>query len=144
MSPKLSVRKKALDALGAPIDPTATYEAITSFIRGHRVFNQGYTLRGDDPDVLAAPALWVRESATSLEKREARVAHVARRRGDVPEPPPDLTRPRILGPIPPGRRMRAVREYHDRSGRMILVGDLADANDEFVQRNPDLFVPDAA
>ena len=143
--PSLSLRKpKPLDALGAPIDPTATYEAISSHARGHRVFNAGYVLRGDDPDVLAVPGLWVRESATTPEKRAARAAHVARRRGDVPEPPPDPTRTRILGPIPRERRRVALRNYHDKAGRIVHEGSVWDAHDDFVKANPDMFGPEAA
>ena len=55
--------------------------------------------------------------------------------------PPKLTRPRILGPIPLGRRLLAVKQYHDTAGPVVRVGDLAYANDEFVRANPDLFAP---
>lgn len=144
MSPRLSLRRKALDALGAPIDPAGLYEPISSHARGWRVYNAGLTvLKGDDADVLAASHLWINVDATTPQKQQARVAHVARRRADVPEAPPDPSGPRILGLIPPERRMRAVQNYHDRAGRVFFVGDLADADDEFVRANPELFAPEA-
>jgi hypothetical protein len=46
---------------------------------------------------------------------------------------------RIVSPIPPERRMVAVKGYHDRAGRMFDVGDIFDANDDFVRHNPQLF-----
>jgi hypothetical protein len=136
------IRRKPTDAQGKPIDPVELYEPISSHARGHRVYNQGTTvLRGSDPDVLAASHLWIRTNATTPEKGQARAEHVARRRADF-ETGPDPQATIILRPIPPERRMRAVREYHDRAGRIIQVGDLADSNDPFVKANRELFAPD--
>ena len=103
----------------------------------------GFVLSGDDPELLASPHLLIREAATTPEKRAAQMAHVARRRADVPEPPPDPTAPRILGLIPRERRVRALQQYHDKAGRLFFVGDLADADDPFVKANSELCAPEA-
>ena len=44
--------------------------------------------------------------------------------------------------IPPERRVRAVKSYHDRTGRIINVGDLYDSRDPFVAANREMFAPD--
>jgi hypothetical protein len=96
-------------------------------------------LRGDDPNLLAAPQLWIREDATTPEKRQAIARHVASRRADVPEPPPDPQAPRMLGAIPPERRRIALKGYHDKAGRNFDAGSIHDAKDPFVRANPSLF-----
>jgi hypothetical protein len=35
--------------------------------------------------------------------------------------------------------MVALKSYHDRTGRMFVLGDIFDANDEFVRHNAELF-----
>ena len=145
--PSLPLRKrKALDATGQPIDPTALYEPVSSHARGHKVYNVGLVvLRGDNPDLLGAPQLWVRENLPTPDKRQAMAHHVAKRRTDVPEPPPDPMATRVLGPIPPERRRVALRNYVGRDGVMIHVGDVHDVREPFVQANEgDLFGPDPA
>ena len=141
----MAALKTRKDALGKPLDRTALYEPISSHARGNKVFNQGITvLRGDDPDVIASPRLWVREDATTPEKRAARMEHVASRRADLPAQPPDPHATRILGPIPQERRRVALRNYHDKAGRIVNAGSIWDANDDFVRLNPDLFGPEPA
>jgi hypothetical protein len=38
--------------------------------------------------------------------------------------------------------VRAVRDYHDRSGTVFAAGSLHDSRDAWVVANPSLFVPD--
>lgn len=141
--PSLSLRKpKALDASGQPIDAGALYQSISAHARGNRVFNPGHVLRGNDPDLLAAPQLWVSTTATTPEKNAAIAKHVASKRADVPEPPPDPTATKIAGLIPPEFRVRATQGYHDATGRMFRPGDLADARDPFVAANASMFAPE--
>lgn len=51
---------------------------------------------------------------------------------------------RILAPIPAERRRVALRNYHDKSGRIVHEGSVWDAHDEFVKANADMFGPDEA
>ena len=129
-------------ATGQPITPAALYEPIPAHARGNRVFDPGHVLRGDDLDLLAAPMLWIPQGLPTPDKRQAIARYVTRRRADVPEAPPDPTKTRILGLIPPEFRVRATKEYHDRAGRFFSPGDLADARDPFVAANPELFEPE--
>lgn len=108
------------------------------------MFNPGYVLKGDDPDLLAAPQLWILTTATTPEKLQAIASHVAAKRADVRDAPPDPTRTKIAGLIPPEFRGRATQQYHDASGRFFRVGDLADRRDPFVSANRELFAADEA
>ena len=135
-------RTKPVDAAGKPLDPTKLYQPITSFARGHRVFNVGAVqLRGDHEAVTTLPALWVATDGSSEERDAARAAHRARSLASVEPAPPDPTAPRILQPLPPERRRVAVKGYHDKAGRWYEAGKVYDSHDPFVKANPDLFAP---
>jgi hypothetical protein len=58
-----------------------------------------------------------------------------------PMPPEPAPITKVLGLIPAEHRLRALVHYHAADGLAFDVGQLADARDEFVRRNPELFGP---
>jgi hypothetical protein len=117
--------------------------AIESFTtETNRVVKMGDRLRGGDELVKLAPHLFVADGSTSEEIGAARAAMLP----DHVEPS-DPNGPKVLGEIPPERRLIATR---DRTARLpdgsvwfVHAGELADANDERVvailKFEPDLF-----
>lgn len=138
---------KPKDAEGKPLEAGQLYEPISPHGRGFTVYNPGVELRGSHDAVKTAPQLWIRADASSDEKAAALRRYRAAREAAQPQPPPDPTRPRILGPVPPERRRVALKNYVDKAGRWYEAGKVYDADDPFVKSNEgDLFglVPDEA
>lgn len=142
--PSLSLRKKLKDAQGKPIEADTLYTPISPHGRGFIAYNPGVELRGSHEAVKAVPSLWIAAETGSDEKVAALSAYRARRDANEQPAAADPQAPRILGPIPRERRRVALRDYHDKAGRIIWAGSIWDANDEFVKGNPDMFGPEAA
>ena len=137
MAPTLT-RRKPKDALGEPINTAELYRPVMPFsatIDGmaHTV-NGDSRLLGNHPIIANNPSLWIPASTDDATFRGAYNAAIY---GTPPARHEPTTR--LLKPIPPERRMVAVQGYQDRSGRGFDAGSIHDANDDFVQHNPDLF-----
>ena len=140
----MSPRKPTTDALGQQVNPEQLYTPISSFIRGHRVFNAGLIeLRGDDPAVTLVPSLWVRTDATSVEKEAARKAHNARRMTEnmPPQQPPGPYEPRIAEPKPlPAYERRAIAiDTFSKGDVFVRKGAAHDIGDRIVRLAPQMF-----
>lgn len=133
MAPTLTRRRK-LDALGQPINSADLYRVAVPFTDANGVYNREVRLPGNHPGVTGNPSSWIPAGTDSFTVEQMY------REALYPTKParhePDIN---VARPIPPARRMVALKSYHDRSGRVFDAGEIFDARDPFVRANPELF-----
>lgn len=123
-------------------DPDALYEVVESFAAGHKVYQTGFRMRGDDPAVRAYFGRFMPADLDDPAKRKARIAYWdeanAEAAADAPQrPPPPLARR-------PSGRMRAVRYWTVDDPALaprkrINAGELVSVDDPVYTAYPHLF-----
>jgi hypothetical protein len=121
-------------------NPAGLYRALSSFATAEgAVVRLGTVPSGTNRYVVDHPFYFVLDSTPDDEA--ARIYHIRKAAQAESPAAPDPRATILAQPIPAPRRVRAVKQYVDRTGVVIRVGDMADANDAFVKANAGLFAP---